>query len=223
MRRWCPWMNYNILATGSDGNAVVVMDSILIDCGVSFKLLRPIAARLQLVLLTHRHLDHFNHATIKRLAAERPTLRWACGGWLVYKLVGLGVARSKIDVVEPGRPLRYALGVVTGFALHHDVPNMGWRIDAPACSVFYATDTAHMDDISAKSCDLYLIEGNYGEAEIVDRMNNKLESGLYSPEQRTVKTHMSREQAMDWLVENMAPHSRYIFMHGHKEKEEALT
>ena len=35
-------MRYNIIATGSKGNAVVINDVILIDCGVPFKLLEPV-------------------------------------------------------------------------------------------------------------------------------------------------------------------------------------
>ena len=68
-------MNYNIISTGSQGNAVVVDEIILIDCGVSFKALKDVYKKLQIVLLTHIHADHFKRSTIKRLAKQRPTLR----------------------------------------------------------------------------------------------------------------------------------------------------
>ena len=66
-------MNYKIIESGSSGNATIVEDAILIDCGVSFKKLRDCYKNLKLVLLTHIHSDNFNKATIKRLAKERPT------------------------------------------------------------------------------------------------------------------------------------------------------
>jgi len=47
-------MNIEVVQTGSKGNAVLV-DNILIDCGVSFKKLSPYVRRLKLVLLTHVH------------------------------------------------------------------------------------------------------------------------------------------------------------------------
>ena len=46
-------MTFNVIATGSTGNAVVINDSILIDCGVPYKALEPVKKDLKLVLLTH--------------------------------------------------------------------------------------------------------------------------------------------------------------------------
>ena len=48
-------MEYEILASGSSGNALVFCKNILIDVGVSFKALRNVYKDLQLVLLTHIH------------------------------------------------------------------------------------------------------------------------------------------------------------------------
>ena len=57
-------IDYNIIATGSKGNAVVIDQKILIDCGVSFKALSKVYRALKLVLLdrkstrlnsSHRH------------------------------------------------------------------------------------------------------------------------------------------------------------------------
>ena len=52
-------IGYNIIATGSKGNAVVIEHEILIDCGVPFKALAAEWKTLKLVLLTHIHCDHF--------------------------------------------------------------------------------------------------------------------------------------------------------------------
>ena len=52
-------MTFDEIATGSTGNAVVINDSILIDCGVPFKALEPVMKELKLVLLTQVHGDHF--------------------------------------------------------------------------------------------------------------------------------------------------------------------
>lgn len=48
-------MTYEVIATGSSGNAVLINNEILIDCGVSWKKIRPYAKKLKLVLLTHEH------------------------------------------------------------------------------------------------------------------------------------------------------------------------
>ena len=76
-------MTFNVIATGSTGNAVVINDSILIDCGVPYKALEPVKKDLKLVLLTHVHSDHFKPRTVRALHKERPALQWACGEWMV--------------------------------------------------------------------------------------------------------------------------------------------
>lgn len=48
-------MEYEIIATGSTGNAVVVDKHILIDVGVPFKTLKNVYKDIKLVLLTHIH------------------------------------------------------------------------------------------------------------------------------------------------------------------------
>lgn len=48
-------MEYEIIASGSTGNAVTFNKNILIDVGVSFKALKTVYKDLQLVLLTHIH------------------------------------------------------------------------------------------------------------------------------------------------------------------------
>ena len=80
-------IDYNIIATGSKGNAVVIDQKILIDCGVSFKALSKVYRALKLVLLTHIHSDHFQPTTLRLLAENRPTLRFACCAWLCKPLV----------------------------------------------------------------------------------------------------------------------------------------
>ena len=74
---------FEVLATGSTGNAVVIDGQILMDCGVPYKLVKPVAKALRLVLLTHWHGDHFRKSTLHALAADRPALRFGCCRWLV--------------------------------------------------------------------------------------------------------------------------------------------
>ena len=95
-------MNYKIISSCSTGNAVIIKDIILLDCGVTFKKLEKYYKKLKIVLLTHIHTDHFKKATIRRLAQERPTLRFACCEWLLESLLECGVNRKNIDVLEIG-------------------------------------------------------------------------------------------------------------------------
>lgn len=91
-------MRYEILATGSDGNCVIINDTLMIDCGVPYKTIEPYLEKLQLVLLTHMHGDHYNPSTIRRMAYDRPALRFGCCSWMVPALIDAGVKKTQIDV-----------------------------------------------------------------------------------------------------------------------------
>lgn len=211
-------MNIEIIGTGSKGNAVVLNDSIMIDCGLSMSKIRPYAKKLKLVLLTHIHSDHFNPRTVRALAKERPTLRWCCCDWMVEPLVNAGVDKRMIDVVSPGYCFIYRdVCTVKAETLTHDVPNCGWRIWQKEESAFYATDTGTLDGISAPNYGLYLIEANHTTADIEERIARKEAAGEFCYERRAAANHLSREQALAWLAENIGPNSRYIFLHQHKE------
>lgn len=212
-------MIYNILATGSTGNAVLINGTVLIDCGVPQKTLRPYARQIMLVLLTHEHGDHFNRSTVRWLAHARPALRWGCCDWMVPHLLDAGVPERQIDVYEPDLPMVYmelGLGLIPVF-LHHNVPNCGYKITAGGQSLFYATDTGTLDGIEAKDFDLYMVEANHTVAEIEARAAEKAAAGEFAYELRAAQNHLSVEQATDWLAQNMSRRSLWIPMHGHKE------
>ncbi len=211
-------MNYKILASGSDGNGLIIEDTILIDCGITFKKLKDDYKKLKIVLLTHIHRDHFNKATIKRLAKERPTLRFACCDWLVKDLVNCGVEKKNIDVLKIGKIYDYRDFKVIPIKLYHDVPNCGYKLKINRNKLIYATDTNKIDHIIAKNYDFYFIEGNYeSEEELEQRKMDKLLKGEYYYEDRVKETHLSKVQATEWLMENMGNNSKYIFIHEHKE------
>ena len=211
-------MNYKIINTGSDGNATVLEEIILIDCGVSFRRLNKYYKQLKIVLLTHIHQDHFNKKTISKLAIERPTLRFACCRWLVEDLIKCGVNKKNIDVLEFGKKYNYGLFILVPIKLYHDVPNCGYRIFMKNKRVVYMTDTRTLEGITAKDYDLYLIEGNYSEEELAERIKEKTSNGEFVYENRVKQTHLSKEYTSNWLLENMDNNSEYVFMHEHKER-----
>lgn len=212
-------MRYNIIATGSQGNALVLENSILIDCGVTFKALKEVYKDLKIVLLTHEHGDHFNKTTLKRLAKERPTLRFACCNWLVRYLVDLGIPKQNIDVLEIGKIYDYKAFKISPIRLYHNVPNCGYRIFIGQEKAIYATDTGHLNGITAKGYDLYLIEANYTEEDLEERIIAKTSAGQYSYELYVADRHLAKEQADEWLLKNMGANSHYEYLHGHVDKE----
>lgn len=221
-------MTFDVIASGSSGNAVVINGQILIDCGVPFKALEGVKKDLKLVLLTHAHGDHFKPRTVRALHKERPALRWGCCEWMIGPLLEAGVDKRVIDVMEPKEPANAphpnSITVYNNFAaiypepLVHDVQNCGWHVCQGGEWIFYATDTATLDGVEAPGYDLYLIEANHRREELEARAKAKRAAGEYAYEYRAAANHLSEEQALDWLYQQMGPSSRYVFLHQHQER-----
>lgn len=213
-------MTYDIISTGSKGNAVVINGNVLIDCGISYSKLKMVVGGLKLVLLTHIHTDHFQPSTVKLLAKNRPTLRFACGSWLVEPLLSAGVKPTNIDIVDIGKIYHYKIaGVdirISPVKLYHDVPNYGYRVYYGSEKLFYATDTARLDGITAKGYNLYMIEADYEEAEMQKRIEEKRANGEYIYEIGAMRCHLSKQQADNWLYSNMERNSQYVYLHCHE-------
>ena len=213
-----------VIATGSQGNAVSLGGEILIDCGVPYKKIAHLVPTLKLVLLTHRHGDHFNPTTIKRLHLARPMLRFGCCSWMVPYLISAGVASYNIDIYTIGDDAPfYKYGErfkVIPFPLFHDVENCGYKITYNREKILYATDTYTLDHVTAHGFDLYLIEANHTQADIEERAAAKQAAGEYAYEVQAAKNHLSQEQALDWIYQNIGTKGQYVFLHGHTDKKE---
>lgn len=213
---------YRIISTGSDGNAVVLNHNVLVDCGVSYKALEGCVQSLRLVLLTHIHGDHFNRSTIRRLAAERPTLRFGAGAWLAAPLLEAGVRKSNIDILDANKQYDYSICSVLPVKLVHNVPNQGYKLHFPQGRVIYATDTGSLNGITARDYDLYLVEANFEDEEIRQRIKAKKDAGEYSYELHAMHNHLSKARCDDWVYRNIGAAGQYIYMHQHREREGSL-
>ncbi len=205
-------IKYEIVATGSSGNFIVLEKKIAIDAGVSYVKVEPYMEDLKLVLLTHRHGDHFKPSTVRRMALEKPKLLFGCGPYLVKELLDAGVPKRQIQVLKPKMLYPYGICQVIPVELEHDVPNYGYKIHFPDCKVFYATDMATLNGVVARGYDLYLVEANFEKAEIKERMDSKEAQGLYAYERRVVKYHMSKEGCDNLLVRKMGPSRGFVYL-----------
>lgn len=210
----------DVIGSGSKGNAAVLNRDILIDCGVPFSWLRGHINGVRFVLLTHIHGDHFMGRTIKRITELRPSVRFVCPPWLYEPLQRSCVSDGVIDVAQMGEGVKYAFkGTEYEFVpshVLHDVHNCAWHIRVGEERAFYATDCVDLDGISAPGYDLYMIEANYTEPGLEERILKKQERGGYIYEDRVRQTHMSKETADKWLAQNAVKwKSKVIYMHQH--------
>ena len=199
-----------VINSGSEGNAVIYNNAIMVDCGVTLKALQEVKRSLKIVLLTHKHGDHLKLRTLQRLQAERPTLRVACGNFLLEELPCI----KNIDVLQVGKIYDYGAFKVSPVKLYHDVPNFGWRIFLPnGQKIFHATDTAHLEGITAKGYDLYAIEHNYCEEYIQQAIEEARANGEYTHAYGNINTHMSVQQAKVFIEANRKESSEVLELH----------
>ena len=199
-----------VISSGSEGNAVIYNNAIMVDCGVSLKALQEVKRSLKIALLTHKHGDHLKIRTLQRLQAERPTLRVACGDFLLEELPCI----KNIDVLQVGKIYDYGAFKVSPIKLYHDVPNFGWRIFLPnGQKIFHATDTAHLEGITAKGYDLYAIEHNYCEEYIQQAIEEARANGEYTHAYGNINTHLSIQQARAFIKANRKESSEVLELH----------
>lgn len=210
---------YKIIASGSNGNCVLYhQNTIAVDMGVPFNAIKPYLHSIQLILLTHEHADHFNPITIKRLAKERPTLRFGCGKHLFYKLLTSGVKQGNIDVFEVGKLYDYGGFQISSIQLYHDVENFGYRIDYKGHKTIHCTDTATLEGITAKGYDLFAIEHNYDEETIWQTIEAIESKGGFAHQRGAINSHLSEQQARNFFFENKGENSQLIRLHESKSK-----
>ena len=154
-------MKFNIIASGSKGNATIIsykQTNILIDMGISLTRLEEGLSEFNLTvkdirgaLFTHDHADHING--IKFLS---PKITYALRGTL---------DSSSSHIVEPFEPFVIGDFKITAFPTSHDATNpWGFILEANNEKLTYVTDTGVFLDESkevASNPDYLIIESNH--------------------------------------------------------------
>jgi hypothetical protein len=151
-------------------------------------------------------------ATIKRLASERPSIRFACGAFLADKMEGI----KNVDIVEAGKVYDYISFQISPIVLYHNVKNFGYRIFKDETKILHATDTAHLEGITAKGYDLYAIEHNYDADKVDEVIQTKRDKGEFSHVVGAINSHLSEQQARDFIFKNKGAHSQVLRLHESK-------
>lgn len=198
-----------IISSGSHGNAVLLHDSILFDIGVPFSKIKPYMHKIQIVLISHRHFDHININTLRKLQFERPSIRIGIGVHMLEMLNGL----KNIDVYEAGKVYDYGGIQISPVILYHDVPCFGWRVFKGNHKTFFATDTYTLEGITAKNYDLFLVEHNYNEDTVRGVIEAHNACGEFSHERRSFNTHLSEQQARDFIFKNKGEKYEVLRLH----------
>lgn len=209
-------VQYNVISSSSKGNCIIVEDILMLDCGLSYKKIKPYLKKIKLIFISHDHFDHLNLKTIKQIAYNYPNIKYITGSREVtIKLVENGVNKKNVYYLKEKR--WYSLGIIDVRLekLVHDVENycLKAKFNTINKKMIYVVDTMRIDHIEAKNYDLYLIENNYQEKLLEEHIKNCEDENMLYYLTRVPKTHLSSEQANSFLIENMGKNSRYEYIH----------
>lgn len=207
---------YKIIASGSSGNCIIVNDIIALDIGIPFKKIEPYLNDLKLIFISHKHSDHMNLSTLRKINKLRPTIRFCVGEYLCNYLIESGIDKNNIDIVRHDRVYDYKMFKLSPIALIHDVFNYGLRLFMNGEKLLYATDTAKINHIKATAYDCYLIEANYDDEILESNLNSDLEKHGFSYNSRVKDTHLSVNQATEFVFKNAGVNSKYELIHNSK-------
>ena len=206
-------MKYEIIGSSSKGNAIIVEDILMLDCGLSYARIKPYLKNVKLMFISHTHKDHLLPTTIQKVAYNKPTMKFVTGcKQVVRKLDELGVNRDNIIYLYNYSWFDLGIIKLKVEPMHHDAENCGLHFKRNGKKGLYVVDTGNIDNVKAENYDLYLIEANYKE-EILEKHKKECTQEELVYLQRVPHTHLSYEQANTFLIENMGTNSEFQYIH----------
>lgn len=212
-------MKNNVIASSSAGNAILLENGILLDCGIPYSKIKPYLKNIKAIFISHLwlHLDHCKDSTIKKIAFEYPNIKFITNEVNTTHLVEIGVNKRNIFALKLEKWYDIGICKVRLDYLIHDKPNCSLKINQNGYKLIYIVDTSSVDHIEAKDYDFAYIEGNYLDDEELnkkieqDKLNNK-----YSHYERVKRTHLSQLRALNFIQKNNI--KNYEFIHQHINK-----
>lgn len=149
---------YIVIASGSKGNAVLI-DDVMVDCGVPFNRLKPHLPQVNYLILTHIHSDHINKKTLVRIKKLYPRIT-VIGNWEVAQEVGVDLIANDLYELPT---MDYTFIPVE---VPHDVVCYAYAwVNNRDESILYCTDTSSLENISANlpemKYDYMFLESNH--------------------------------------------------------------
>lgn len=185
-------MKYKVISTGSkDGNCVVI-ENVMIDCGLSFNKIKDDLYDIKYLLLTHTHSDHINPKTLLQIQSNFPRIT-IIGNYEVHDAYHCNI------IANAGFPIETEDYIFEPFECFHDVLCYGFAWSVRDKEIIYATDTYSLENAPAKKYDYFFIESNHDEAKLAQARNDY--KGKYNPF-LSGKRHLSTQQAKAFYYMN---------------------
>lgn len=200
-------LDYTILNSGSDGNAVRIGE-LMIDCGIPFSRMRKELLKCKYLFITHKHTDHLNKTTFKKIRAVFPKII-IIANWQVAMEVDVDI------ICNEGYPVDLELYTLVPFKVEHDVLCYGLYFLCNGYDVLYSTDLASTDTLPDLKFDYIFLESNYRDDLIKQVINER--HGRYMPYLNTTTRHLSSNDSLAYyIMHRKSKESKYIELHKSK-------
>lgn len=193
-------MKVFVIHTGSKGNCYEIIDRngtvLMIDCGVPFAHIAESNLRKRIktsntvaCLVSHEHTDHYKFAD-------------------ELKKHGIPVHLGKELFEKNGKtPVRFGNFTVFPLKLRHNVECFGFVVVCEGKTIFYASDTTALPNLSTAKIDMLMVECNYNEEALFDRLNyGEIDNKGYLE-------HLSLEYLDWWLTNKISKPKSVLVIH----------
>jgi phosphoribosyl 1,2-cyclic phosphodiesterase len=197
-------MNYKIVSSGSNNGNCVIINDVMVDCGVAFKTIKKDLYDIKYLLLTHIHSDHIKQKTLQLINEEFPTIT-VIGNHEVHQAWNCNI------IANAGFDIQTDDYTFTPFECIHDVLTYGYVWEAEGQRILYCTDTGSMENAPDGFYDYFFLESNHDEKKLEAVRSQK--KGNYSP-YLSGKRHLSTQAAKAfYFMHRRSPSSEFIELH----------
>ena len=197
-------MNYNIISTGSKGNCVII-NNVMVDCGVPFKNVKEYLYDVKYLLLTHIHTDHIRETTLNNIKKMFPRIH-IIGNYQVHQHFNVHT------IANANYPIETDDYIFTPFECVHDVVTYGYTWEHEGLKIIYATDTSTLEHAPKEKYDYFFIESNHDENKIELLRKGIINVGYNA--YAGAKRHLSSQKAKSFFYSNRRDaNSKLIELH----------
>lgn len=195
-------LKYEIVKSGSSGNCVIIED-VMVDCGIGFKEIRDKLYKIKYLLLTHNHSDHIKQTTLKSLKKQFPRIV-IIGNYEIQSKYGVTIISNEgFDVLTKDY-------IFIPFDCPHDCKTQGFAWEYNNQRIIYATDTTTLKNAPDQKYDYLFIESNHDKLKLEMAGKGKYGYDAY----RSGMRHLSIQNSKAfYYVNRVDKNSKWIELH----------
>lgn len=210
-------LSTNVISSGSKpGNCVTYLGGrVMVDCGTTNKKLEGNIDNLEVVIITHEHVDHIGKrnkdgiagSAFRYIIRNKPSVMFVFAPYMEELAKGMGI--SNYTVVEPNTVNLIKDFYIALLPVSHNVPNVGVFIgslektgmtyEQRLFKVFHCTDMGSYEGIYAKNFDVYGLEANYDEEQVLELIKEEVAEVGFSHRERSMVDHISIQETLRYI------------------------